>query len=206
MRIEPGMKAEIDVVEEDLIIGRHSIIRAKSGETIVVKGGIEFEGDCDVLSSLHASNIRGKGRIHVNGDLAVETSIDLEDGELIVSGRLNAEDVDVGKVVKVGKGLKCRDIDVGGALEVGEAMDAEKIGVGGTVSVQGDLRGKKLGVGGTLVVKGLIELDKLDVGGVAKINGGKVLEINVGGVFESSGKLVFEKINVGGVAKLKVVN
>jgi predicted acyltransferase (DUF342 family) len=208
MRIGPRTTVEIDAIEENLFVGRHSTIKAKTGETIFVKGDVEFEGDCNVLSSLHANNfnLKNEGRIRVNGNLTVEKSIRFEDGELVVSGRLEAEDVDVGKMVKVDKGLKCRNIGVGGILEVGEDVDAENISVGGTVSVQGNVTGKKLGVGGTLNVKGSTELEKLDVGGVAKINGGKILDISVGGVFESIGELVFEKLSVGGVARLKAVN
>jgi len=208
MRIEPRATVEIDVVEEGLFVGRHATLKAKTGETIIVKGDVEFEGDCNILSSLHANNLglEGKGRIHVNGDLIVEKSVRLEDGELVVSGRLEAEDVDVGKAVNVGKGLKCRNIDVGGVLKSEGDVDAENISVGGTVSVQGAVRGGKLDVGGTLTVKGLTELEKLDVGGVARISGGKILDINVGGVFESTGKMVFERLDVGGIARLKAVD
>jgi len=207
MRIEPRKTVEIDVVEEDLFVGAHSTIKAKTGEAIIVKGNVEFEGDCNILSSLHAYslNLENGGNINVQGDLIVERAVRLEDGELRVSGRLEAEDVDVGKVVKVGNGLKCKSISVGGVLESGGDVDAENISVGGTMSVQGNAKGSKLGVGGTLTVKGLTELEKLDVGSVAKINGGRKEDINVGGVFESAGKLVFEKLNVGGVAKRKVV-
>lgn len=208
VRIEPRKTVEIGIVEEDLFIGRNSTIKAKTGETVVVKGDVEFEGDCNILSSLHAYSLRleNGGRINVEGDLIVEKSVKLEDGELLVSGRLEAEDVDVGKVVRVGRGLKCLEISVGGVLESGGDVDSEKIGVGGKVSVQGNLKGNNLSVGGTLTVKGLTELEKLDVGGVAKINGGRILDISVGGVFESTGKLVFEKLSVGGVAKLKAVD
>ncbi len=208
VRIEPRKTTEIDVVEEDLFVGKQSTIKAKTGELIVVKGNVEFEGDCNILSSLHAYSLslENGGKINVQGDLIVEKSIRLEGGELRVSGRLEAEDVDVGKVVKAGKGLKCRSIGVGGFLESGGDLDAENISVGGTISVQGNVKGNKLGVGGTLTVKGLTELEKLDVGGVAKISGGRILDINVGGVFESAGRLVFEKLNVGGVAKLEVVD
>ncbi|MEM2931061.1 MAG: hypothetical protein QW797_09425 [Thermoproteota archaeon] len=208
MRIEPRQTVEIDIMEEDLFVGRNSTIKAKTGEKIIVKGNVEFEGDCNILSSLHAHSLslEKKGKINVQGDLIVEKSVNLEDGELLVSGRLEAEDVDVGKMVRVGRGLKCLKISVGGVLESGGDVDAEKIGVGGTVSVQGNMRGNNLSVGGTLTVKGLTELEKLDVGGVAKINGGRILDISVGGVFESTGKLVFEKLSVGGVARLKVVD
>lgn len=208
MRIEPRTTVEIDIVEEDLSVGRHSTIKAKTGEAIVVKGDVEFEGDCNILSSLHANSLslENGGKINVQGDLIVEKSVSVEDGELVVSGKLEAEDVDVGKVVRAGKGLKCRNIGVGGFLESGGDVNAENISVGGKISVQGNVKGNKLGVGGTLTVKGLTELEKLDVGGVAKINGGRIVDISVGGVFESAGKLVFEKLSVGGVAKLKVVD
>jgi len=128
MKIEPRTMAEIDFVEEDLFVGRNSTIKAKTGETIVVKGDLEFEGDCNILSSLHANNLilKNGGRINVNGDLTAERSISLEDGKPIVSGRLEADNVDIGKVVKVGKGLKCRNIVVGGVLESGGDTDAEK--------------------------------------------------------------------------------
>ncbi|MGQ9596099.1 MAG: hypothetical protein ACUVQY_08295 [Thermoproteota archaeon] len=207
MRIEPRKTVEIDVIEEDLFVGRHSTVKAKTGETIIAKGNVEFEGDCNILSSLHANSLslENGGRINVQGDLIVEKSVSLKDGELLVSGRLEAEDLDVGKVVRAGKGLKCRNVSVGGAFESGGDVDAEKIGVGGKVSVQGNVKGKELDVGGMLTVKGLTELEKLDVGGVAKIGGGKIMDISVGGVFESAGKLVFEKLSVGGVAKLKAV-
>ncbi|MEM2088530.1 MAG: hypothetical protein QXO47_00470 [Thermoproteota archaeon] len=208
MRVEPRKTVEIDVLEEDLLVGSNSTIKAKTGETVIVKGIVEFEGNCNILSSLHAYGLRleNRGRINVEGDLIVEKSVKLEDGELLVSGRLEAEEVDVGKVVRVGRGLKCLEISVGGVLESGGDVDSEKIGVGGKVSVQGNLKGNNLSVGGTLTVKGLTELEKLDVGGVAKINGGRILDISVGGVFESTGKLVFEKLSVGGVAKLKAVD
>jgi predicted acyltransferase (DUF342 family) len=208
MRIEPRKTVEIDVLEEDLFVGAYSTIKAKTGEAIIVKGNVEFERDCNILSSLRAYSIslENGGKINVQGDLIVEKSVRLEDGELLVSGRLEAEDVDVGKLVKAGNGLKCRSISVGGGLESGGDVDAENISVGGTMSVQGNVKGSRLGVGGTLTVKGLTELEKLDVGGVARINGGIIMDINVGGVFESAGKLVFERLNVGGVARLKVVD
>ncbi|MCX8183749.1 MAG: hypothetical protein N3F08_04960 [Crenarchaeota archaeon] len=207
MRVEPRKTVEIDVVEEDLFIGRNSTIKAKTGEIIVVKGDVEFEGDCNILSSLHAKSLslENRGRINVHGDLIVEKFISLEDGELTVSGRLEAEDVDVGKIVRVGKGLKCLDISVGGVLESEGDVDAESISIGGEASVRGNVKGTRFSVGGTLTVEGLTELERLDVGGTAKINGGKITNISVGGVFESTGKLVFEKLSVGGVAKLKVV-
>ncbi|MGB9717971.1 MAG: hypothetical protein ACPL4E_05955, partial [Thermoproteota archaeon] len=160
MRIEPRKTVEIGVSEEDLFVGEHSTIKAKTGEAIIVKGNVEFEGDCNILSSLHAHSLslENGGKINVQGDLIVERYVSLEDGELRVSGRLEAEDVDVGKVVKVGNGLKCRSIGVGGVLESGGDVDAENISVGGTMSVQGGVKGSKLGVGGTLTVKGLTEL------------------------------------------------
>lgn len=208
MRIEPRKTVEIDVLEEDLFAGRGSTIKAKTGETVIVKGIVEFEGDCNILSSLHASSLRleNGGKINVKGDLIVEKSVNLENGELSVSGRLEAQDVDVGKVVKVGKGLKCLKIGVGGVLESMGDVEAEKIGVGGKVSVQGNVKGHNLSVGGTLTVNGLTELERLDVGGVAKISGGRILVISVGEVFESTGNLFFEKLSVGGVARLKAVD
>lgn len=208
MRVEPRRTVEIDVVEEDLFVGKHSTLKAKTGEVIIVKGNVEFEGDCTILSSLRANNLslENRGKINVQGDLIVEKSINLKDGELLVSGRLEAEDVDVGKAVKAGKGLKCRNISVGGVLESGGDLEAEDIRVGGTVSVGGNVKGNKLGVGGTLTVEGLTELEKLDVGGVAKIKGGRIVDISVGGVFESVGRLVFDRLSVGGVAKLRTVD
>lgn len=81
MMTEPRTTAEIDIVEEDLFVGRHSTIKAKPGETIVVKGDLEFEGDCNILSNLHANNLifKNGGRINVNGDLTAEKCISLEE-------------------------------------------------------------------------------------------------------------------------------
>lgn len=208
MRIEPRKIFEIDVVEEDLLVGESSTIKAKTGEKIIVKGSVEFEGDCNILSSLYADSLilENKGRIIVQGNLIVEKHVKLEDGELMVSGRLEAEDIDVGKAVKVCKGLKCRNIDVGGVFESEGDVDAENIDVGGTISIGGGVKGNRLDVGGTLTIRGVTELEKLDVGGSAKINGGRILDIDVGGVFESTGALFFDRLDVGGVAKLKAVD
>ncbi|MEM4229281.1 MAG: hypothetical protein QXZ66_05945 [Thermoproteota archaeon] len=136
VRIEPRKTVEIDIVGEDLFIGRNS--------TVIVKGDVEFEGDCNILSSLHAYSLRleNGGRINVQGDLIVEKTVELENGELLVSGRLEAEEVDVGKVVRVGKGLKFLKISVGGVLESGGDVDSEKNRCRGESFCSGKREGK----------------------------------------------------------------
>ncbi|HYA21747.1 MAG TPA: hypothetical protein VEG31_01015 [Thermoproteota archaeon] len=204
MRVERGKTAEADTVEGDLTLGAGSKIGPKSQGKVVVKGITACEGDCEVLSGMETEGIRGerKGRVSIHGDLLVQGSIELDEGELIVDGLVNARDIDVGRKLSIAKDLHCASVDVGGSLDVGGDAETESVGVGGSVSVQGRLKARKLDVGGSVKIKGLVDLDELDVGGVATVGGGRVDSVSVGGTFESFGKLSFKKLDVGGIAKI----
>lgn len=203
LRVERDATAELDVVEGNLVIGEGATIKAKSGDKVVVKGRVVFEGDSDFLSSLEARDLRGEEcRVRISGDLIVLESVYLEDGELSVEGQLVAREVDVDKRVRVKRNLRCERLSVGGSLEVGGGIDSAELSVGGSVSASGNARGNLLKVGGSVGVKGVVEFERLDVGGRAKVGGGKIGRVNVGGTFESTGKLTFDRLDVGGVVRL----
>jgi len=202
-KVERGKTAEVDTVEGDLTLGAGSRIRPRSQDKVVVKGVTTCEGDCEVLSGMEAGSIRGEeGRVRVQGDLLVQGSVELDEGELIVDGLVSARDIDVGRRLSIAKDLHCTTVDIGGSLDVGGDTETERVSVGGSVSVQGRLKAKKLDVGGSVRVKGLVDLDELDVGGAASVGGGRIDNVSVGGTFESIDKLSFKKLDVGGIAKI----
>jgi cytoskeletal protein CcmA (bactofilin family) len=203
LRVDRGTMLEIDVVEGDLLVGDGATVKAKSGERVVVKGKVEFEGDSDVLSSLEARDLRGKRcRVNISGDLIVSGSIYIEDGDLVTEGQLVAKDVDVDRRVVVRGNLKCEMLSVGGSLEVGGDVEAVDLSVGGSVTTHGSLKGSVLKVGGSFDVDGIAELERLEVGGRARVGGGSIDRVDVGGTFESTGKLKFGRIDVGGTVRL----
>ncbi len=203
LRVEQGKTAEVDIVEGNLTMGAGSRISPKSQDKVVVKGIATFEGSCEVLSDMEAGGVEGEeGRVHVQGDLVVQNSIELDDGELVVGGLVSARDIDVGRRLVISKDLRCTAVDVGGSLEVGGDTETEDVSVGGSVSVQGRLKARGLDVGGSVKVKGLVDLGELDVGGTASVGGGRIDSISVGGTFESTGKLNFKGLDVGGMVRV----
>lgn len=201
--VEPGRAAEFDALEGDLVAGENSTIRSKSGGPIVVKGTAKFKGNCDIRSSFQARNMQGEdGRIHVLGDLTVDESIDVREGEVLVDGQVQAKEIDVERRLTVKGNLRSERVDVGGSLEVARDSIVTKVDVGGTVSMNGNLKGTQLQVGGSADIRGTVELEKLDVGGSAKVGSGTINDISVGGFLESTGKLRFQAIDVGGAVRL----
>ncbi len=201
--VEPGRTADLDTFDGDLVAGGNSVIKSKSGGPIVVTGTAKFKGDCNIHSNFQAKNVRGEdGRIHVLGDLTVDESIDVREGEVLVDGQAKAKEIDVERRLTVKGDLHSERVDVGGSLEVGRDSNVTRVNVGGTMSMNGNLKGSQLDVGGSADVRGTVELEKLSVGGSAKVGSGTINYISVGGFLESTGKLRFREIDVGGAVRL----
>src|SRR4030042_4566878 len=147
--IPPRSTITLDVINGDLEIGKHTIVRGTGNPPAVkVNGTGHCEGHNTFECSLFARELTAEDSVTIQGDLEVEEDIEIEDGRLEVYGRMKAEDVDVDDAVYVSKDLVANDVDVGGCLKVDGNTTAESIHVGGTFEAKGEVKAAEINIGG----------------------------------------------------------
>src|SRR5438445_12044350 len=126
-RVSRSSVMKLSGVEGDLIVEDGGVVEGlATGGLIEVVGEVRCEGDAEFRTSLSCADFHAEGgRVEIQGDLSSRGEVRVEDGELDVSGSIQTREVDVVKLLKVGKDLKAESVDVGGILEVGGSIDAK---------------------------------------------------------------------------------
>lgn len=189
--IKRGVTARLGRIEGNLKAGRNVIVKAESGNKVVVSGEAHFEGPASIECDLESQSLKVEGQgygpggnVRVRGDLVVHGSADIM-ASMDVVGKVAAE-----------------DIDVGGHLE-SQSLTSKRARVGGHLKVSGTTEADTLDVGGHLVVSGDVKLANLRVGGHVEIGGGSITgETDVRGHFSSARKLIYGRLRVFGQVRL----
>jgi len=179
--------AKLGRVDGDLTVGRDAIIRAESGDKVVVTGRALLEGTVTIDCNFECQSMRVEGKgfgpggdVHINGNLMVEDTADI-DASARVSGEVRAKDLDVGGHFKSGK------------------IATTRLRVGGHLEVRGTLEATEVDIGGHMTVTEEVKINNLRVGGHAKVGGGSIDgDIRVRGHFSTSRKLVFGRFEAYG--------
>lgn len=211
--IPSGTTTTLHVVEGDLEVGKHAVVKGTGiPPKVSVSGSVHCRDDCLFECSLMAENLFGDGYVVIRGDLEVKELVKIGNGfgfgwahgkaMLNVEGKMTAKMVDVENKLAVGKDFEAENVDVGGRLEVKGNTKAQRIDVGGSFSAMGEVEAQTIDVGGSANIESKVNIEKIDVGGSAKVAGGRTGKVDVGGSFESKAPLEFNSIDVGGVVRL----
>jgi cytoskeletal protein CcmA (bactofilin family) len=202
LRVPRGSTLEIAILEEDLRAEENSrVVCTGEGKSLKVQGDIRCEGSVEFVGNVTCRDFRGDYGKVKSGSLFCQ-SLSIRDGSMEVIGDLTTGSVDVDKRLSVSGRTEAEYIEVGGVLNLG-SVKARSIEVGGTFRSTSDVEVEEIDVGGTVVIEGKTKAKSVDVGGKVSLNGGEITgQIEVGGIFESSEPLNFGDIDVGGVVTL----
>ncbi len=202
MKVTRGRTARLSVLAEDLRVEDNSKIECTGeGESLKVEGEISCEGTVEFIGNVSCLSFRGDDCRIRSRSLSCQ-SLSIRDGSMEIIGDLVARSVDVDKRLIVTGRTEAEDIEVGGILDLA-AVKGKSIEVGGTFRSNSDVEVDDIDVGGTVEIEGKIKAKSVDVGGKLKLNGGDVTgRIDVGGILESRQPLNFGDIDVGGIVTL----
>ncbi len=184
--VASGGRITLSRVEGDLKVGRGAVIRAESGDNVVVGGDVVFDGGATVSCSLECNSIAVKAARNTGGTVQIQ-------GDLSARGL-----VDVADSLEVAGSARADAFDVGGHLTAG-SLNSKRIRVGGHLKVGGPLEAGDVQTGGHLSVLGTVKIADLHVGGHSEVGGGSITgHIVVRGHFTSKSALEFGEIQTYG--------
>ena len=80
------------------------------GDTLIVDGLVEMEGNVEFDCNLQALEVQGSdGDLDIHGDLSSHDGVKVSDGSLRISGSMSAHEVDIDKHLEVRGGRNCFD-------------------------------------------------------------------------------------------------
>ncbi|MBN1331029.1 MAG: hypothetical protein JXA54_16270 [Candidatus Heimdallarchaeota archaeon] len=189
-------RQKLSEVEGDLLLGKGAVIIAQN-KTIIINGRIRNKGGFKCKGNLEVRSIRSdKGSVKIFGDLIVNKEVDV-DRSLIVKGRVVAEEIKAGLIVKVDKGITSDSVKSGLKTLLRGENKIDSINSGTKTILHGTHTIGSINTGTKAKLFGILNIEKVSSGTKIIAEQGKITSASAGLSVIASGNVEIERASAG---------